>query len=106
MDMVTKNLIDYITRRIVEKFNPRRIILFGSHARGDAEPDSDLDFFIEMESDKRPPKRRLEISRIFGIRPWAMDIIVYTPQEVESLKGVKNSFLSIIENEGRLLYER
>ncbi|RJO68020.1 MAG: nucleotidyltransferase domain-containing protein [Myxococcales bacterium] len=101
-----ENLIEHITRRIVEAFHPRRIVLFGSRARGDARPDSDYDFFVEMETDQKPSKRRLAISKLFGIREWAMDIIVYTPEEVEGLKGVKSSFLSVIEQEGRVLYEQ
>ena len=92
--------------RIVERFNPRRIVLFGSRARGDAETESDLDLFVEMETDHRPPERTAEITALFGLRPWSLDIVVYTPEEVERLRGVAGTLLARIEAEGRTLYER
>ncbi|MFN2431417.1 MAG: nucleotidyltransferase family protein [Gemmatimonadota bacterium] len=48
-----------IARRITERFDPERIVLFGSRARGDYDEDSDVDVFVEMESDQRPPERFL-----------------------------------------------
>lgn len=95
-----------ITRRIVERFHPRRIVLFGSGARGEAGPESDLDLFIEMESDLRPPERAAEVAALFGLRHWPLDVVVYTPQEVERLRGVQGTLLSVIEREGHVLYER
>lgn len=95
-----------ITRRIAERFRPRRIVLFGSYARGEAGPESDLDLFVEMESDRRPPERAAEVAALFGLRRWPLDVVVYTPQEVEQLRGVRGTLLSIIEREGRVLYER
>ena len=95
-----------ITRRIAERFRPRRIVLFGSYARGEAGPESDLDLFVEMESDRRPPERAAEVAALFRLRRWPLDVVVYTPQEVEQLRGVRGTLLSIIEREGRVLYER
>jgi hypothetical protein len=48
----------------------------------------------------------VEIASIFGLRPWPLDVVVYTPAEVERLRNVRGTLLSIIEAEGRLLYER
>jgi predicted nucleotidyltransferase len=45
---------------IVARFDPRRVILFGSHARGDAGPDSDHDFLVVLDDDAPPEKLRLE----------------------------------------------
>ena len=104
--MVDKALIQQITSRIVERFNPWRIILFGSHARGESTPNSDIDLFIEMDTDKTPPERSIEISRLFGLRDWAMDIIVYTPKEVENLQDIHGTLISTIESEGQILYDR
>jgi predicted nucleotidyltransferase len=91
---------------IAEKFNPVRIILFGSHARGAATEDSDLDLFVEMETDRRPPERSIEVSAMFGLRPWPLDVVVYTPSEVARLRGIQGTLLSVIEAEGKVLYER
>jgi len=60
-------LIRQVTRTIVEHFHPRRIILFGSQARGDAGPDSDMDLFIEMDTPSRR-KTATDISMLFGLR--------------------------------------
>ena len=95
-----------IATHIVEQFNPCRILVFGSHARGESGPESDVDLFIEMESDQRPPERAADVAAIFGLRHWPMDVIVYTPEEVEQLRGVHGTLLSMIEREGRVLYER
>ncbi len=53
MTGIDEALIQHVAQTIVAEFQPRRIILFGSHARGDAGPDSDLDLFIETETSNR-----------------------------------------------------
>lgn len=95
-----------VTERIVDHLCPRRIVLFGSYARGEAGPDSDLDLFVEMETDARPPERAASVAALFGLRRWPLDVVVYTPQEVERLRGVRGTLLSQIEADGQLLYER
>jgi predicted nucleotidyltransferase len=104
--MTDTKLLQQITRTIVDRFHPRRVILFGSHARGEAKADSDLDLFVEMETPARPPDRAIEISSAFGLRPWSLDIVVYTPEEVARLRGINGTLLSLIEGEGKVLYER
>jgi predicted nucleotidyltransferase len=99
-------LLEQVTRTIVERFHPKRIVLFGSHARGDAGTDSDLDVFIEMQTSRRPPERAIEVSAAFGLRTWPLDVVVYTPEEVQRLRGVSGTLLSVIEKEGKLLYEQ
>jgi predicted nucleotidyltransferase len=104
--MTQTALLEKVTRTIVERFNPKRIVLFGSHARGDAGSDSDLDVFIEMQTSRRPPERAIEVSAAFGLRPWPLDVVVYTPAEVQRLRGVSGTLLSVIEKEGKVLYEQ
>ncbi len=98
--------VEDIAAIIVERFNPVRVVLFGSHARGKAGPDSDLDIFVEMDTDLRPPERAIAVTAVFGLRPWSLDVVVYTPEEVERLKRIHGTLLSIIEAEGEVLYER
>jgi predicted nucleotidyltransferase len=50
-------LLDHFLRTIVERFRPRRVILFGSHARGEAQPDCDLYVFVKMETKALRPER-------------------------------------------------
>lgn len=99
-------LIEQITRTIVERFRPRRVVLFGSHARGESRPDSDIDIMVEMASPLKRGPRTAEVLKVFGIRPWAMDLVVYTPQEVARLRDCPGTLLSVIEAEGQTLYER
>lgn len=104
--MTQATLLEQVTRTIVERFHPKRIVLFGSHARGDAGTDSDLDVFIEMQTSRRPPERAIEVSAAFGLRTWPLDVVVYTPEEVQRLRGVSGTLLSVIEKEGKVLYEQ
>lgn len=104
--MTQASLLTHVTQTIIDRFHPKRIMVFGSHARGEAGPDSDLDLFIEMEMPRRPPDRAIEVSQAFGLRAWPMDIVVYTPEEVRRLRHVKGTLLSVIEKEGKVLYEQ
>ena len=81
-------------------------MLFGSYAAGNPGPDSDVDLFVEMETDKSPPQRAIEISAAFGLRSWPLDVVVYTPEEVARLSHINGTLLSVIEREGKTLYER
>jgi uncharacterized protein len=104
--VVDKVLIQEIVRKIVAAFNPRRIILFGSRARGDQREDSDIDLFIEMETNLHPVKRRTQIRELFERQWWSMDLIVKTPEEVLRERNSLISLVPDIEHEGEVLYER
>lgn len=103
---ISPQLLDEITRRIVDRFHPRRVIVFGSQARGDTRRGSDVDLFVEMETDRRPPERAAEVAAVFGLRPWSLDVVVYTPEEVERMRLIRGTLLHRIEQEGRVVYER
>ncbi len=103
---VTEQLLQEAVRRICAVGSPEKIVLFGSHARGNARPDSDLDLLIIEESDlprhRRPARYRLALLGMFP----AKDIVVWTPAEVERWRDVGNAFITSILAEGRVLYER
>lgn len=103
---ISPQFLDEITRRIVDRFHPRRVIVFGSQARGDTRRGSDVDLFVEMETDRRPPERAAEVAAVFGLRPWSFDVVVYTPEEVERMRLIGGTLLHRIEQEGRVVYER
>jgi len=69
----------------VQSFHPNRIIAFGSYARGEQKPDSDLDLIVEMESSEPFYLRGLGIVTLFRDRRWAMDLLVCTPNEFREL---------------------
>ncbi len=103
---VNDPLVARIVRRIVEAFHPRRIVLFGSRARGMAGPESDVDLLIEMETDLPKWKRRIMVDEIFGLRDWAMDLLVLTPLEIERERTFSGSIIHEVDHEGVVLYER
>src|SRR5437016_3337039 len=105
MTPIDDKLIEHVTKTIVEKFNPRRIVLFGSHARGEAGPESDLDLMIEMETDRSFGDRIYDVYSLFSSRDWPMDVVVYTPEEVRGQRNIIGTFVDIIEAEGKTIYD-
>ncbi|MBU4271902.1 MAG: nucleotidyltransferase domain-containing protein [Planctomycetes bacterium] len=90
--------------RVVEQFAPRRVILFGSHARGDATPDSDVDLLIVMSTKKSFLDQAVEIRRRVR-HSFPLDLIVKTPEDVSWRLSLSDNFLSTIMTEGATLYE-
>ncbi len=96
--------LDEIVRRIVQVAAPDRIILFGSAARGQVGPDSDLDMLVVKSG--VPHRRRLarQIYRaLFGI-PVPVDIIVVTPEDVRAFQGKVGTIIDPALREGREVY--
>ncbi|HHW42950.1 MAG TPA: nucleotidyltransferase domain-containing protein [Desulfotomaculum sp.] len=104
--VVTEELLSEVVQRILSVTKkPKLIALFGSRARGNSRPDSDLDILIVMDSDlprwKRPAPIRRALTGLFPTK----DIVVYTPEEIEEWKAVPNAFITTILREGKILYE-
>jgi predicted nucleotidyltransferase len=97
--------IQEMVRRIVEGFDPERIILFGSWARGDAGPDSDVDLLVVMETESKH-EAAVQILVTLDVMGIPKDVIVVTPEEFERRKEIVGSIAYPAHHEGRLLYER
>jgi predicted nucleotidyltransferase len=92
--------------RVVEelkKAGVKRIILFGSLAKDDIGPASDIDLLVVQETKKRFIERLIELYEIINPK-YALDLLVYTQSEFDEMKE-KNSFVKQILREGKLLYE-
>jgi predicted nucleotidyltransferase len=98
-------LMDEIVDRIVRTIHPQKIILFGSWARGDARPDSDLDILVIAESSEPRCTRSSPLYGVLSDILIAMDIVVYTPEEVAEWSEVQAAFITTAVREGKVLYE-
>ena len=105
-DNRSSELIPFLIERIVRRFDPLRIVLFGSHARGEAGPDSDIDLLIVFPEVKDKRKAAVEIRRALADLPVGKDIIVTTPDEITRRGDLIGTILRPALREGKLLYER
>jgi predicted nucleotidyltransferase len=93
-----------ITRQIIDKYHPIRIILFGSAAKGEFGPDSDADFLvIKKDTPLYGLDRIRQLSRMIE-RNIPTDFIVYRPEEIEERLRLGDPFLKSIMQEGKILY--
>jgi len=99
-------LIPRMVRRIAERFHPEQIILFGSHARGVAGPDSDVDLLIIMPLEGAKHQRQVEIRLALRDFPVPKDIIVTTPDDFAWRSKVPGTMERPASREGRVLYAR
>ncbi len=97
--------IEDMVRRIVEGFHPRKIILFGSYARGVADDDSDVDLLVVMPVAGSKRRQATEIDMALSDRWLPLDLIVVTPQEFDAYKDVVGHILYPAVREGKVLYE-
>jgi len=95
-----------MVRRIRDRFNPERIILFGSHARGNAGPDSDVDLLVVMPVRGDVRRKRLEIRLALHDIHVPKDIIVTTPEDFQWRKDVVGTIERPAALEGKVLYVR
>ncbi len=110
MKPVDEIALRQMVKAIVEEVDPEQVILFGSHARGEATPDSDVDFVVVETlpfGDSRD--RRKEATRLWRALAGfdvSKDILVYSRDEAEYWRNSLNHVLARALREGRVLYER
>lgn len=90
----------------LKKYDPEKIILFGSHAWGTPNENSDLDFFIIKESDKPRNKLFRELYDCLTIYPCPMDFIIMTPKQIEQRKLIGDLFIKEVLEKGKTLYAK
>jgi predicted nucleotidyltransferase len=96
--------ISNITQQIIEKFEPEKIVLFGSAARDERSSDSDADFLIiKKDTPFYGSDRIRELSRLIE-RNIPVDFLIYRPEEFEKRLKMGDPFLKAIIKEGKVLY--
>lgn len=101
----TNELLDQITHKLVATLNPEQIILFGSHAYGEPNKDSDIDLLVIVSQSNEPRYRRsrLAYKALRGICV-PTDVIIMTREEVKRKVNVRSSLISRVIHDGRVLY--
>jgi predicted nucleotidyltransferase len=99
--------IGHLRRTIVQAIDPQQIVLFGSHARGEARANSDVDLLVVHDTDQTNREVRRRIEQLFLDRRFGLDLLVRTPEDVRRNVADRNPFYTHdIFEEGRVLYER
>jgi len=96
-----KGMID----RLIDRYDPELVVLFGSVAKGRFNEDSDVDLLVVKGTEQRPIWRRVEAMQ--AIEPeMPVDVLVYTPEEFEELVSDGTSLVAQIMEEGIVIYRR
>lgn len=102
--MLGEQEIQTLVDRLVARARPRRVIVFGSYAKGTAGPRSDLDILVERETDLPMPQRATDLSPICAGYLVPIDLHVYTPEEVGEYSKEQYHFLQTVMTTGRVMY--
>ena len=98
--------IQQMVERIVAQFQPEKIILFGSHARGDGTADSDVDLLVVMNVNGSKRRQAVAIDLSLEGIPLPADIIVTTPKELDTYQDIFSSIIYEAVHEGKVIYEK
>ena len=102
----SETFIPIMVDRIVEGFQPSRLVLFGSHARGTTTESSDVDLLVILPNVSEKRDTAIEIRRALGDLPVCKDIVIATPEEVIRRGHLVGTVLRSALREGKVLYEQ
>jgi uncharacterized protein len=101
---ILRQMVDIIVREA----SPEAIMLFGSRARGDARPDSDVDLLVVVREPFGPGRSRIQeaarLYRALAEMPVSKDLLLYSRGEAERWRGALNHVVARAYREGRVLY--
>jgi predicted nucleotidyltransferase len=106
IEVVESEVIPAMVRRIIDGFSPLKIILFGSHARNEANKHSDIDLLVVFPYVDDLKKTTIDIRRALADFPVPKDVVVTTTDEIERRGDLIGTVLRPALREGRVLYER
>ena len=103
--MVSRRQIDAVVQKLVNAYQPERVILFGSYAYGTATEDSDVDLCVVKEDARSAYAKQLELNLLLADRDFSIDILALQPSELES--ATIHQFIRWeIKNKGVVVYEQ
>jgi len=105
MSAATESVISEMIDRLVREFDPLKIVLFGSHARGDARWDSDVDLLVVLRDVPNKHAATVEMLRALGDLHVAADVVPTDPDEIERRGDVIGTILRPALREGKIVYE-
>ncbi|HBW22916.1 MAG: hypothetical protein A2X28_04220 [Elusimicrobia bacterium GWA2_56_46] len=104
---MSPELLESIVKRIVDGYNPDKIILFGSYAYGTPTEDSDLDLFIVKDDNRKSMDRFCEVMKILrDVKGVSIEPLVFTNEELKKRVGLEDDFILEIMNRGKVMCER
>jgi len=101
-----EEIIREMVQRIVEGFHPELVALFGSHARGSAGPDSDVDLLVIMPVNGSKRDLTIKIRQALAGMGLAKDVVVATPEEIARYRDLVGTIIYPAMHEGTIVYER
>ena len=104
--MTTAEIIAIMVDRIVGQFQPIRILLFGSQARGDTNESSDIDLLVVVREVQDKRQAAVEMRQALRDLPVSKDIFVTTPDEIDERGNVVGNIIYEALREGRVVYEQ
>ncbi|BAU44087.1 nucleotidyltransferase domain-containing protein [Leptolyngbya sp. O-77] len=102
--MISISQIQAFSQQIAEKFQPERIILFGSYASGQPTEDSDVDLLVILPFEEMPVQKAIAIRQQIKA-PFPLDLIARTPEQIQQRLEMGDFFIQDIMKNGRVLYE-
>jgi len=105
MKEISTELLNEITRRLAESIHPERIYLFGSHAAGNPDDDSDVDLLVVVrDTDKSTREITIEGRKSLRDLQIPLDLIVCTEKQFNRYGQVKNTIMNEVLCEGKIVY--
>lgn len=98
--------IQDIVQKIVASYAPQKVILFGSHAYGEPDEGSDLDFLVIMDTTLPPSERYVKLRQSLGPLGTPVDIFVLTPEEFEETRDIVGGLAYAPAKYGQVVYEK
>lgn len=102
---IPQQAIEEVVDQIVERFQPERIILFGSYAYGRPRPESDVDLLVVLETPLKETEQAVNICQAIDYH-FGLDLIVRTPATLARRLALGDPFLHEVVSQGKVLYER